>query len=48
LWTSGKGRNLFLVPNQAMTLNENLRCVSLTVADGRYYQVDRVVLAAGN
>jgi uncharacterized NAD(P)/FAD-binding protein YdhS len=48
LWTSGKGRNLFLVPDQAVALNEDPRCVSLTVAGGRCYQVDRVVLAAGN
>jgi uncharacterized NAD(P)/FAD-binding protein YdhS len=48
LWTSGKGRNLFLVPDQAVALNEDPRCVSLTVAGGRCYRVDRVVLAAGN
>jgi uncharacterized NAD(P)/FAD-binding protein YdhS len=48
LWASGRGRNLFLVPDQAVALNEDPHCVSLTVAGGRCYQVDRVVLAAGN
>jgi uncharacterized NAD(P)/FAD-binding protein YdhS len=48
LWTSGKGRNLFLVPDEAVALNEDPHFVSLTVAGGRCYQVDGVVLAAGH
>ena len=48
LWASGKGRNLVLVPDQAVALNEDPRCVSLTVAGGRCYQLDGVVLATGN
>ena len=48
LWQSGKGRNLFLVPDQAVALNVEPGGVFLTVAGGRCYRVDMVVLAAGN
>ena len=48
LWQSGKGRNLFLVPDQAVALNVEPGGVFLTVAGGRCYRVDIVVLAAGN
>jgi uncharacterized NAD(P)/FAD-binding protein YdhS len=48
LWTSGKGRNLILVPDQVVALNEDPRCVSLTVAGGHCYRIDGVVLASGN
>ena len=48
LWANGKGRNLVLVPDQVVALNEDPSCVSLTVGGGRCYRVDAVVLAAGN
>jgi uncharacterized NAD(P)/FAD-binding protein YdhS len=48
LWHGGKGRNLFLVPDDAVALNEDRGGVSLTVAGGRCYRVDAVVLATGN
>ncbi len=48
LWQGGKGRNLFLVPDEAVALNEDRGGVSLTVAGGRCYTVDAVVLATGN
>ena len=48
LWQGGKGRNLFLVPDQAVALNAEPGGVFLTVAGGRCYRVDMVVLAAGN
>src|SRR5512144_1772327 len=48
LWANGKGRNLFLVPDQVVALHEDPRCVSLTVGGGRCYRVDAVVLASGN
>ena len=37
-----------LVPDQAVALNEDPRCVSLAVAGGGCHQLDGVVLAAGN
>jgi len=48
LWDGGKGRNLYLVPDQAVALNEDARGISLTVAGGTCYRLDMVVLAAGN
>jgi uncharacterized NAD(P)/FAD-binding protein YdhS len=48
LWAGGKGRNLFLVPDQAVAVNDDAEGVSLTVAGGRCYRVDALVLAAGN
>ena len=48
LWLEGKGPNLYLVPDEAVSLHEAPERVSLTVAGGRCYQLDYVVLAAGN
>jgi uncharacterized NAD(P)/FAD-binding protein YdhS len=48
LWSGGKGPNLFLVPDQAVSLHEAPDGVSLTVAGGRCYRLDIVVLAGGN
>lgn len=48
LWSGGKGPNLFLVPDQAVSLHEAPDGVSLTVAGGRCYRLDMVVLAGGN
>ncbi|MBK8174453.1 MAG: FAD/NAD(P)-binding protein [Rhodospirillales bacterium] len=48
LWRNGHGRNLFLVPDQVIAINEEADAVMLTVAGGQCYRLDQVVLAAGN
>ncbi len=48
LWTGGKGRNLLLVPDEAVSISEDPDGASVRVAGGRRYRVDVVVLAAGN
>jgi uncharacterized NAD(P)/FAD-binding protein YdhS len=48
LWAGGKGPNLCLVPDQAVSLSEDARGVTVHVAGGLRYAVDAAVLAAGN
>lgn len=48
LWAGGKGRNLFLVPDQAISISEDQNGASVRVAGGRHFSVDVVVVAAGN
>ena len=48
LWANGKGRNLYPGTRPGGGAERRPRCVSLTVAGGRCYRVDGVVLAAGN
>jgi len=48
IWQSGNGRNLFLVPDEAVAIRQRGHSLSVEVRGGRQYEVDAAVLAVGN
>ena len=48
IWQTGNGRNLYLVPDEAVALWPRPRGLSVQVRSGRTYEVDVAVLATGN
>ena len=48
IWQAGNGRNLTLVPDEAVALWQRPDGLSLQVRSGRTYEVDAAVLAVGN
>ncbi|MCI0429699.1 MAG: FAD/NAD(P)-binding protein [Rhodospirillales bacterium] len=48
IWQTGNGRNLYLVPDEAVALWQHPRGMSVQVRSGRTYEVDLAVLATGN
>ena len=48
IWQAGNGRNLYLVPDEAVALWQRPDGLSLQVRSGRTYEVDVAVLATGN
>ncbi|MGE0119881.1 MAG: FAD/NAD(P)-binding protein [Dongiaceae bacterium] len=48
IWQTGNGRNLFLVPDEAVAIRRRPHCLSVEVRSGRTYEVDVAVLANGN
>jgi uncharacterized NAD(P)/FAD-binding protein YdhS len=48
IWQAGNGRNLTLVPDEAVALWQRPEGLSLQVRSGRTYEVDVAVLAVGN
>jgi len=48
IWQAGNGRNLYLVPDEAVALWQRPDGLSLQVRSGRTYEVDVAVLAVGN
>jgi uncharacterized NAD(P)/FAD-binding protein YdhS len=48
IWQAGNGRNLYLVPDEAVALWQRPDGLSVQVRSGRTYEVDVAVLATGN
>lgn len=48
IWQTGSGRNLYLVPDEAVAIRRRLSNLSVEVRSGRKYDVDVAVLAIGN
>src|SRR5262245_15535160 len=48
IWEAGNGRNLYLVPDEAVALWQRSDGLSVQVRSGRTYEVDVAVLATGN
>jgi uncharacterized NAD(P)/FAD-binding protein YdhS len=48
IWQTGNGRNLYLVPDEAVALWQRPDDLSVQVRGGRTYEVDVAVLATGN
>jgi uncharacterized NAD(P)/FAD-binding protein YdhS len=48
IWQTGNGRNLYLVPDEAVALWQRPGGLSVQVRSGRTYEVDVAVLATGN
>ena len=48
IWQIGNGRNLYLVPDEAVALWQRPHGLSVQVRSGRTYEVDVAVLAIGN
>jgi uncharacterized NAD(P)/FAD-binding protein YdhS len=48
IWQTGNGRNLYLVPDEAVALWQRPDGLSVQVRSGRTYEVDVAVLATGN
>src|SRR5262245_43471464 len=48
IWQAGNGRNLYLVPDEAVALWQRPDGLSLQVRSGRTYEIDVAVLATGN
>ena len=48
IWQTGNGRNLYLVPDEAVALWQRPDGLSVQVRGGRTYEVDVAVLATGN
>jgi uncharacterized NAD(P)/FAD-binding protein YdhS len=48
IWQAGNGRNLYLVPDEAVALWQRPDGFSLQVRSGRTYELDVAVLATGN
>ncbi|HET6221401.1 MAG TPA: FAD/NAD(P)-binding protein [Dongiaceae bacterium] len=48
IWQSGKGRNLFLVPDEAVSIQPRTGGLVIEVRGGRRYDVEAAVLAIGN
>jgi uncharacterized NAD(P)/FAD-binding protein YdhS len=48
IWQGGNGRNLYLVPDEAVAIRQRSRSLSIEVRGGRRYEADAAVLAIGN
>jgi len=48
IWQTGTGRNLILVPDEAVAVRQQPNGLAVEVSSGRRYEVDAAVLAIGN